>query len=396
MPEPGPDASDGALDARIRARIREHGPIGFDAFMEAALYDPDGGYYAGAPIVGERGDFVTSPHVSPAFGVLLARCVEDLWHRLERPDPFLLVEVGAGDGTLAARLIASLPAELAAATTFVAVERGRGSRAALERVAGAWTARTRVTASVDGVTDVAEVPAAGVVLANELLDNVPFRRIRGGAAGPEELMVGLDGDRLVLVELPASADLLALTGEPVAGREVTVSPAALDLVERTIGLLGDGYVLLIDYAAEAAGSVQVHGYRRHRVEADVFDAPGTRDITVGVDMAAVAERAARCGATVWGPLSQRRALLNLGFAAWDTVLQHRQTDALGAGRGREAAAIFSARNQARMLIDGAGLGGFDVLCVGVGRATRPELLLDGEPSRPGRATGATPPVGAAW
>ncbi len=110
----------------------------------------------------------------------------------------------------------------------------------------------------------------------------------------------------------------------------------------------------------------------------MLEAPGTRDITAGVDMAGIGRHAASREATVWGPITQRQALLNLGLRAWDGALRGRQAAALDEGRGHEAAAIYSARNAARLLVDAAGLGGFEVLCVGVGRAPRPALLLDGE------------------
>ncbi len=85
------------LAERLRDRIRREGPISFADFMEAALYDPDAGYYSrGAPI-GEGGDFVTSPSVSPAFAATLARRFAEDAAVLDGALDF--VEVGAGEGT---------------------------------------------------------------------------------------------------------------------------------------------------------------------------------------------------------------------------------------------------------------------------------------------------------
>ena len=66
----------------IRAEIRRDGPIGFDRYMELALYGP-GGYYEQPP-VGAEGDFVTSPHVHAVFGQLLGSAVAELWDMLVR------------------------------------------------------------------------------------------------------------------------------------------------------------------------------------------------------------------------------------------------------------------------------------------------------------------------
>ena len=61
-------------------RIRAGGPIPFAAFMEAALYDPVGGFYAaGGRAGGRSGQFLTSPEVGPLFGAVLARALDAWW-----------------------------------------------------------------------------------------------------------------------------------------------------------------------------------------------------------------------------------------------------------------------------------------------------------------------------
>ena len=95
------------LGARLRRRIEDAGPITFAEFMESALYDPKDGFFEGGGqgspggAIGTGGDFVTSPHVGSLFGILLSRLIEDARTGLGDPDPFTVVEVGAGDGTLA-------------------------------------------------------------------------------------------------------------------------------------------------------------------------------------------------------------------------------------------------------------------------------------------------------
>ena len=94
-----PSDAEADLRARVVSAIEDHGPISFAEYMEIALY-ARGGFYD-APPVGTAGHFVTSPHIHPLFGELLARGLRGLWERLGRPDPFRVVEAGAGDGTLA-------------------------------------------------------------------------------------------------------------------------------------------------------------------------------------------------------------------------------------------------------------------------------------------------------
>ena len=85
-----------SLPERLLERIAREGPISFYDFMRAALYDPADGYYARGAAIGEGGDFLTSPHASPAFAAALARLFAiEAEATAARVD---LVEVGAGDG----------------------------------------------------------------------------------------------------------------------------------------------------------------------------------------------------------------------------------------------------------------------------------------------------------
>ena len=54
-----------------------------------------------AAAAGRRGDFLTAPEVGPLYGAVLARAIDAWWIELGRPDPFVVVEAGAGPGTLA-------------------------------------------------------------------------------------------------------------------------------------------------------------------------------------------------------------------------------------------------------------------------------------------------------
>jgi SAM-dependent MidA family methyltransferase len=114
-------------------------------------------------------------------------------------------------------------------------------------------------------------------------------------------------------------------------------------------------VLLIDYGSEGpTASGSVHGYRSHRVEHDVLAEPGTADITAGVDFEAIANRAEQRGLETLGLVSQRDALLALGYEGWNEGQLRRQTDALDAGLSREAVGAWESRGVANILVDPMG------------------------------------------
>src|SRR5579884_3364847 len=96
MSSEAPPSGNQALLAEIERAIEAAGGrIPFRDFMELALYHPRFGYYSSPAVkTGKRGDYLTSPQLTPLFGRCLARCLGD--------QPVL--EIGAGDGSLAAQL----------------------------------------------------------------------------------------------------------------------------------------------------------------------------------------------------------------------------------------------------------------------------------------------------
>ena len=355
------------LAERLRRRISSTGPITFAEFVEAALYDPDHGFYAGRA-VGEDAHFVTSPHVSPAFGSLVARQIEDFWELLDRPPSFTVVEAGAGTGMLARQILAALSPPARAATRYVAVERSSAAREEA-RLGGIDVAQA---------LDELRTGAVGCVIANELLDNLPFHRVRGTADGVVELFVGLDGDRFVLREGPPSSHDVRRHAPPLReGEEGVVNLEALGFIDTAAQILDRGYIWLVDYGWPAAKQgALVHGYRDHRVDEDVLSNPGSKDITAGIDFHALTQHARTRRLTVWGPVTQRDALMALGYREWEEAALLAQGQSLAERRGIDAIRTFSERGRARMLVDPSGLGGFYVICFGV-RTTRPPRPLGG-------------------
>ncbi len=176
--------------------------------MERALYDPEHGFYATGGRAGRRGDFLTSVEVGPLFGAVLARALDTWWKEAGSPRPFVVVEAGAGSGTLARSVLRAEPA-CAAALRYVLVERSASLRAAHDRGLPLTVPAHAFAAGRDPdeeeeaprrpvpdgpiAVSLATLPppeSAHVVLANELLDNLPVRILERSAEGWAELGVG--------------------------------------------------------------------------------------------------------------------------------------------------------------------------------------------------------------
>jgi SAM-dependent MidA family methyltransferase len=220
-------------------------------------------------------------------------------------------------------------------------------------------------------------PVVGCIVANEVLDNVPFHRLRQRDGRTVEVMVGADGQRLTEEEAEPTAEALGAVNRPLRpGEERPVSPAALAMVRGVASTLERGYAFLFDYGFRAEESPgPVHAYREHQVLAEVLERPGSRDVTAAVDLEAVAMEARGTGLEVWGPVTQREALLALGYRTWSAGVHQRQAEAQERHEGREANRLFEARSRASILVDPAKLGGLYLLALGTKGLPPPAAVL---------------------
>jgi SAM-dependent MidA family methyltransferase len=285
----------GNLRSRLIARIRGEGPMRIDAFMDACLHDPAGGYYAVRPGLGE--DFITAPLASQMFGELLGAWAGELCAQLGKP--VRLIELGPGDGTLMADVLRAFPGP----ADIVLVETSGPLRARqAQALAGhtlAWVER------IEEVT--AAAPA--IVLGNEFLDCLPIRQETA------------DGERHVAVD--RFGTLVFDPPGPVT-REWSPALAAMGAAIGALVAKAGGAALMIDYALPGGGD-SLQAVRGHQKEHPLAN-PGLADLTAHVDFAAFLAAAETAGARAWPVLSQNRLLRRLGIEARAAALAKANPD----------------------------------------------------------------------
>ncbi len=228
------------------------------------------------------------------------------------------------------------------------------------------------------VASIDELPGVvfqGVVLANELLDNLPVRIVQATADGWAEVRVGLEAERLAEVLVPADPTLAAeaavvADGTPVAeGVRLPVPTAIADWLAAAAAVLRRGEVVLLDYADGAAGLARrpptgtdgwLRTYRLHERGGDALDRPGTQDITADLPLEYLRAVATRSGFAVAAEVSQAEWLRGLGVD--DLVEEGRAVWRERAHLGDlEAIAGRSRVGEAEALLDPAGLGAHRVI-----------------------------------
>ncbi len=348
-----------ALIDKLRDEIASSGPLPFDDFMRASLYDDEFGFFATGPLRSVKsGDFLTSPEVSPWFGMTLGRYVADELLRIGG-EGAVVADIGAGSGSL---LEPRLLAEVGGTAVPWAVDASPAARAALSEREG-WN----VASASDGLPD----RLHGVVVANELLDNLPSALAVFADGTWTERSVADDGEGgLALVESPARLEVLEWCerygGTVPEGGMVEVQLEAFDWVVDMVQRLSAGSVVLIDYGgtAEELEPRRTRGtlrtYRAHHLGPDPLLEPGATDLTADVNFTAAVAAAEQAGASV-ELHRQDDFLRNWGLGDEIAGLRREELELARTGDALARLRARSERTEAETLLHPRGLGDFRVL-----------------------------------
>jgi SAM-dependent MidA family methyltransferase len=222
------------------------------------------------------------------------------------------------------------------------------------------------------VTALEEIPGplVGVVIANELLDNLPAAVAVRSGRGWRERVVAVEQGRLAWSSRSARPEVAAWAerygGRVPPGGVVEVQLEAAAWLRQALGLVASGAVLIVDYGDTAAGlgprraEGTLRTYRSHHLGPDPLLEPGETDITMDVNFSALAGAAREAGARVsWW--RQARFLERWGLGEAIAVMRARERALARAGAGLDRLRVRSEITAAEALLHPRGLGDFRVL-----------------------------------
>jgi SAM-dependent MidA family methyltransferase len=371
----------------VRDRIKDSPQqrITFADYMEVVLYHPQLGYYAGSSAqISQTGDFLTSPHLADDFGEMLAVQLHQLWTILGSPPGFNLVEMGAGQGLLAAQILEYSQREYSEffqSIDYIMIETSPAMIVAQQLRLKSLPVRWCKWSEIE------DISINGCFLSNELIDALPVHQVVVADRRLQEVYVSIDENgKLTETIDKLSTDRLndywqinnidLLTDRYPNNYRTEVNLAALDWLKLISQKLQRGYILSIDYGYTAdryynpmrsQGTLQC--YYEHAYHNDPYINIGNQDLTAHVDFTALQKQGELLGLDTGGITQQGMFLMALGLG--DRIA------AISTGTG-DIRSLLDRRQSLHQLIDPMGLGKFWVLLQSKGlTAIEREILPTG-------------------
>lgn len=331
------------LKDKIIQRIKAEGPIGFEEFMDMALYYPELGYYMrDSAKIGRTGDFYTSSHLHSIFGAMIGRQMEEMWELMGRPDVFNIIEMGAGMGYLAKDMLSYLNdsrfkiqdsgKDIFQHIRYAIIELNPSIKAKQQELLRDFPDK------VSWLSGLSEIePVKGCFISNELLDAFPVRLVEMD----DELMeiyVGVKGDELAEIKRPCSVETREYFREysivlPKNYR-TEVNKRVKNWLKNVGNRLSEGFVLTIDYgypAQDYYNEERSRGtllcYYQHKFNENPYQGIGEQDITAHVNFSSLKKWGEDVGLKTLGFCPQGTYLVSLGIDEVITELYGDSPDA---------------------------------------------------------------------
>lgn len=314
-PNPAAYARSQALTSIIASEIEQIGSMPFTRFMELALYHPELGYYRSATMrFGKEGDFTTASEISPLYAHCFARQCAGLYEAIGTDN---VLELGAGSGKFAMNFLAHAPGH------YYIYE----PSASLRQQQHQLIASTRPD-FIPRITWLSELPATftGIIIANEVLDAIPFHCFQIANGLPCERTVAWHNDfiwqntAITSEHLLNEVTALQKQYQLAEGYQSEINLLASECTIKLCKMLARGVILFADYGygqfeyyhpARTQGSLSC--FYQHQTHNQPLLYPGLQDITAHVDFTRIIATAAEHGGHLLGYTTQSAFLLANGL-----------------------------------------------------------------------------------
>ncbi|XP_073416227.1 protein arginine methyltransferase NDUFAF7, mitochondrial isoform X2 [Dendrobates tinctorius] len=292
-------------------KIKATGPITVAEYMKEVLTNPIKGYYMHHDVLGEHGDFVTSPEISQVFGELIGIWCISEWISGGKSKSLKIVELGPGKGSLMDDILRVFSqfqhllkscdisihlVEVSPKLSEIQALRLTGNNVEVKYDENSSAYKKGVTKSglqISWYQDVRDVPAGYTFfLAHEFFDALPIHKLQ---ADEKRDHIELSPNAAVIIQKLASQ----------------------------INRFG-GAALIADYGHSGDKTDTFRGFRAHQLH-NVLEDPGKADLTADVDFSFL-KRIVGNSVVSLGPIEQQEFLKNMGIDVRMKVLLENNKD----------------------------------------------------------------------
>jgi len=306
----------------LRQLIKEYGHVSISTFMENVIAH----YYRNAHSIGTDGDFITAPEISQIFGEMIGIWCVINWQNLGSPSKISLIELGPGRGTLMNDILRATKhvKGFHDALEIVLIETSPKLHEMQKEKLSSWK---KIKFSFAENLSKLE-PQASLFIANEFFDALPiYQYLKIKQYWYENIVTTLTFDgEFCISNLPAPINIDNFLNYefPHAGHRAVVetSPASIDIIKKISHHISkyEGYALIIDYGYDYKPDERLYfnsslqAVKNHSYQPLLSDI-GHADVTSHVDFFALKQAALDSGCNIFGSVSQRDFLTNLGIGA---------------------------------------------------------------------------------
>ena len=302
----------------VQNRIYVDGSLSFRDFMEMALYYPELGYYTSArEKFGREGDYFTAPFFSEIYGSMIAKQLEEMWVLTGRYE-FMIVEYGAGSGTLCADILCYLKSnhKFYKEINYCIIEKSDSLRNQQKSLIGSKDGIIQKVSWLNSIDEIA--PFTGCVLANEVVDNFSVHKVVMKEDQLMEVFVDHDEEfKEILKPAPTHLKEYFQQLNVILPDEfcTEVNMEAIEWLKKISASLARGFILTVDYGFPSSELYQPYRklgtivcYHKHSVNDQPYVHIGEQDITAHVNFSAL---------DLWG---ERNGLVKCGFTTQSQFL----------------------------------------------------------------------------
>ncbi|KAL4703359.1 hypothetical protein ACJJTC_013125 [Scirpophaga incertulas] len=327
---PSPCSAPSILEI-IKEKIRLNGPITVAEYMHIVTTNPTEGYYMKKEVIGEAGDFITSPEISQLFGEIVAIWFYAETQKMGPGKPLNIVELGPGKGTLMVDLLRVLinlgyeakDLSLHLVEISSTMQNMQANRLCIShREMDIESPHNYEGETISGMkvywyNDLKKVPNNfSWYIAHEFFDVLPIHKFEKGKDGWRELLIDIDeaGKLFYRISGKETQAVKMLLRPPLdtSGRtEIEISPRSLGIARQLAERVDQygGIALITDYGHEGTKGDTFRAFHKHEV-VDPLKNPGENDLTADVDfsqlkIAALKSPGNEHHAIVVGPVTQK-------------------------------------------------------------------------------------------